>query len=159
MSGKQPGKYFDLLFPEDIMDNIQAESNRYAEQYLQKKEDYLEQHPHARENAYRGKPVTVNELKAFFAMLIMMVVISLPSSHRYWTSKWPFGLPSFSSIMSRNRFELILKFLHFNNNEHHIPCDQPGHDRLYKIRPFLSRIIDNLKTVYVPHQNLSADEA
>ena len=61
--------------------------------------------------------------------------------------------------MSRNRFELILKFLHFNDNDHQIPRDQPGHDHLFKIRPFLSRIINNFQEEYVPQQNLSVDES
>ena len=99
------------------------------------------------------------ELKAFFAVLIMMGAISLPSINLYWTSKWSFGLPAFSSILSRNRFVLILKFLHFNDNNHQIPLDQPEHGRLYKIRPFPSRIINKFRKGYVPNQNLSVDES
>ena len=109
-------------------------------------------------NAYNGRPVTIPELKAFFAMLIIMDAISLPSVHFYWTLKWPFGLPSYSFIISRNRFELIFKFLHFSDNDHHIPRDQPGHDHFCKICPFLSTIIKNFQKVDVPHQNLFIGE-
>ena len=141
------------------MNDIHRETNRYAEQYLQKKAAYVQQHPHARANAYRGKPITLSELKAFLAMLIIMGAISLPSLHLYWTSKWPFSFPTFSSIMSRNRFELILKFIHFNDNEHQIPRDQPEHDRLFKIRPFLSSIIKSFQQAFIPDQYLSVDES
>ena len=39
--------------------------------------------------------------------------------------------------MSRVRFQLILKFLHFNDNEDRDfnPNDE-NHDRLHKLRPF-----------------------
>ena len=158
MTGKEPGEFFDLFFSGDVINNIHTETNRYAEQYLEKKSVHLQQHPYARANAYRGKPITVSELKVFFAMLIMMGAISLPSLPLYWTSKWPFSLPAFSSLMPRNRFELILKFLHFNNNDNQIPRHEPGHDRLFKIRPFLSSIIDRFQRAYVPDKNLSLDE-
>ena len=83
----------DLMVLEDMMSNIQAESNSYAEQYIQKKAAYLDQHQHTKANAFKGKPVTIPELKAFFEMLIMMGVISFTSIHLYipWakSKKWP----------------------------------------------------------------------
>ena len=76
ISGKTPGEFFDLLFDEAVMTNIQVETNRYAEQYIQKKEDHLQCHPHAGANAFRGKPIVLSELKILFAMIIMIGAIS-----------------------------------------------------------------------------------
>jgi len=47
--------------------------------------------------------------------------------------------PNFSLVMSRNRFQLILQFLHCNN-ENAVLCDQPGYDPLHKIIPVLDVI-------------------
>ena len=50
----------------------------------------------------------------------------------------------FSAIMSRNRFQLLLKFLHFNNNSN---MPEPI-DKLFKLRPLLD-----------PARNISIDES
>ena len=87
MSGKQPGDFFDIIFSDDIVENICQETNRYAEQYIQSKAEHLQQHPHSRCTAYQGKPIEVREIKATFAMIIIMGIISLPSLPLYWSSK------------------------------------------------------------------------
>ena len=43
--------------------------------------------------------------------------------------------------MSRNRFEMILSFLHFANNDNYIERDQAGFDRLFKICPIIDLVI------------------
>ena len=159
MTNKQPGDFFDLIFSDDMMAHIHHETNEYAQQYIQNKEEHLRQHPHSRCAAYQRKPIELHEIKATFAIMLIMGVMSLPSLPLYWSSKWPFQLPCLTSIMSRNRFQLILKFLHFNNNSNQIPRGQPGHDRLFKIRPFLSALINKFQQLYVPFQNISIDES
>ena len=46
-----------------------------------------------------------------------------------------------SCIMSRDRFELILSFLHYSNNEDDVARGQPGHDRLFKVRQLIDTIV------------------
>ena len=88
-----------------------------------------------------------------------MGAITLSPLDLYWTSKWPFLFPTFSPIMSPNKFEQTLKLIDFNNSKHQIAYDQPaGHDHLFKIRPFLSSFIKSFQQAYIPHQNLSVDE-
>jgi hypothetical protein len=56
--------------------------------------------------------------------------------------------------MSRDRFELLLRFFHFSNNqEKH--ADQ---DRLFKLRPLLDLLKDRFKSIYVPGSVISIDE-
>jgi hypothetical protein len=55
--------------------------------------------------------------------------------------------------MSRNWFQLILKFLHFNSNE-----ERNVDDRLYKVRPLLDHFCELFRTVYIPNQRLALDE-
>lgn len=61
--------------------------------------------------------------------------------------------------MTRDRFSLVLKFLHLADNEKYIPRGQPGYDALYKLRPFLEPLIANFQGCYVLHRELSVDEA
>lgn len=61
--------------------------------------------------------------------------------------------------MKRERFSLIMKFLHLAHNVHYIPKGQPNHDPLYKLRPFLEPLITNFKRCYILHRELSVDKA
>ena len=61
--------------------------------------------------------------------------------------------------MSSRRFELLLRFLHLNDSERQPKRGEPGYDRLYKIRPFLERIVRAFKSNYTPTQYLSVDES
>ena len=56
--------------------------------------------------------------------------------------------------MSRNRFFLLLKMLHFNDNEN-FEQDQ----RLYKIQPLLDMLTKSFKSVYSPGEKLVVDES
>ena len=69
-------------------------------------------------------------------------------------------MPIFSQVMNRNRFNLILKFLHFNNNEDStFDQDDGNRDRLHKVRPLINIFRDRTKSVYSPGKNLSVDES
>ena len=51
----------------------------------------------------------------------------------YWSSNEVVATPYFSKMMSRNRFQLIMRMLHFSDN-----TEFDAWDRLNKIRPVLS---------------------
>jgi hypothetical protein len=57
--------------------------------------------------------------------------------------------------MSRNRFQLIMKFLHFNDNEA-IPAN--NQDNLYKVRPVIDALVPKCRDLYTPNENVSIDE-
>ena len=61
--------------------------------------------------------------------------------------------------MSSRRFELLMTYLHFNDSEQQPSCDSPNHDKLYKIRPILDRVVESYQSVYVPSKNISIDES
>ena len=61
--------------------------------------------------------------------------------------------------MSRDRFSLILKFLHTNDKRGQKQRGEPGYDPLYKIRPLLTSLISNFQSSYNPGRELSIDEA
>ncbi|XP_064637143.1 piggyBac transposable element-derived protein 4-like [Lineus longissimus] len=57
--------------------------------------------------------------------------------------------------MPRNRFELILKFLHFNDNNTKAPDNT---DKLYKIRPVYDLMVAKWRDLYDPGEFISIDE-
>ena len=78
----------------------------------------------------------------------------------YWSSDAFYGTPVFSQVMSRERFQIIMRFLHFQNNEdpNYNPQD-PGRDRLFKIRPMIDMFQERFGNVYRPGEDLAVDES
>ena len=78
----------------------------------------------------------------------------------YWLTEQLLSTPVFSKIMKRNKFLLILKFLHFSNNDD-LGFDQndENRDRLHKIKPFLNLSCEGFRKVYQPGKTLSVDES
>ena len=50
-------------------------------------------------------------------------------------------------ILKRDRFSLIMKFIHLNDNSAYVVKGQPGHDPLFKLRPFLECLLANFQKV------------
>ena len=62
--------------------------------------------------------------------------------------------------MARERFQLILRFLHFQDNEDPQYNQQdPNRDRLFKIRNILEKTREKFKTVYYPSEDITLDES
>ena len=88
-----------------------------------------------------------------------MGLISYPCMEDHWVTSWPFATATFSSILKRDRFSLIMRFLHLNDSTKYVPKGQPGHDPLYKLRPFVDPLITNFQAAYTLGREVSVDEA
>lgn len=99
--------FLKLHLTNDIYELIVRETNDCVHQYIDANQDKAD-------NKYVGSwyDLTKEELKAFIAMIILMGIIHKPNVNSYWSMDELFATPSFSQIMSRDRFKLILKFLH-----------------------------------------------
>ena len=86
-----------------------------------------------------------------------MGINNLPSISDHWSTDILFRNPVYNSVMSRNRYQLICKFLHFADNRRFDPQD-PNRDRLFKIKPLLNYLVAKFQEVYYPSQNVSIDE-
>ncbi|KAJ8930108.1 hypothetical protein NQ314_017119 [Rhamnusium bicolor] len=62
-----------------------------------------------------------------------------------------------SQTMTCNRFEEIKRFLHFSNNNEQVLFGQDGHDKLFKIRPFLDKVRERLLRI-PKEEHLAIDE-
>ena len=90
-----------------------------------------------------------------------MGIVNLPPLQYYWSiAGWPlFVSNNANNIMSRDRFQLILKFLHLADNSKATPRGTSRYDKLYKLREFLNIIIIKFKTMFSMNRELSIDES
>ena len=51
------------------------------------------------------------------------------------------------------------KYFHLNNNANQVPRGDPGHDKLFKVRPVLDRVVQCCKMELRRQRDLSVDEA
>ena len=63
----------------------------------------------------------------------------------------------FNSVMPCNRYQSILRFVHFADNSQFDPND-PDRDRLYKVRPLVDHLVSKFKSTYIPEKEISLDE-
>ena len=63
-----------------------------------------------------------------------------------------------SQIMSRDRFTLILHFLHLNDSSQYRKKGEPGHDPLYKLRPFIEPLFSHFQRNYTLSKEVCIDE-
>lgn len=143
-----PNDFFSQLFGDSVIDTIVTETNRYARQKLANT-PRLE----------KWKDMTNRELKAYFGLCIFMGINNLPRIAMYWSPNPFIGNTGIQSVMTKNRFEELSQYLHFTNSETEPPRGDANYDRLFKIRPILSIVLDNIQNAYEPSKNLSVDEA
>ncbi|XP_063041039.1 piggyBac transposable element-derived protein 4-like [Engraulis encrasicolus] len=144
---------FLSLFLDDAFWNLlTVETNRYAQQFLASHELL----PSSRFHGWYD--VTVPEMKAFIALHLSMGLVEKHEISDYWGEFETTQTPGFGKVMSRNRFQIILSFLHFTNNDNYIERGQPGYDRIFKVRPIIDIVIPKFSAVYGPRKQLSLDE-
>ncbi|KAF7219873.1 piggyBac transposable element-derived protein 2-like [Nothobranchius furzeri] len=99
VEGKDPIDFFRHLFPEDLIDNITYNTNLYA---LQKGKENLS--------------VTGEEMQVFLGINLIMGYIRYSRTRMYWSSEDSLRLGIIANAMSVNRYEQILRYLHFVDN-------------------------------------------
>ena len=83
-----------------------------------------------------------------------MGLVQVPEIDYYWRKSKLFGSQVSQNTMSRDRFELLLKFLHLSNNQE----EHADQDRLFKLRSFVDLLRARFKSIYVPGSVISLDE-
>ncbi|KAK3701244.1 hypothetical protein QZH41_003196 [Actinostola sp. cb2023] len=97
-------------------------------------------------------------MKAYIGMWIVMGINVLPEIAMYWSNDSFIGNDGIKAVMTKNRFEELSQYLHFNDSTQEPPRGDANHDRLYKIRPILSNVLRNIQASYYPGENISIDE-
>ena len=107
---------------------------------------------HARSEEW--KPVTVIEIKKFLGLIFVTGIVRKLKLELYWSTRGIFQTAIFPQTMSRNTFQFIQRYLHFNDNN----AAGTNEDRLYKIRTILDIVVNNFRTNYIPDREISLDE-
>ena len=90
----------------------------------------------------------------FLSILLVSGYNCLPNKACYWKNRDDMGNNSIYNAMRGNRFDHIMRCLHFNDNN-----KLDFNDKYTKIRPFASYLQRKFMTHFVPLQNISHDEA
>jgi len=139
--------FFYWMFPEELIEHIVAETNRYARECIVTKPDR------------EWYDTTLDEMKAFLGLHVLFGIERLPATRLYWSEDPLIGVPFVKKVTSRNRFDKLSKYFHVNNNANQVPREDAGHEKLFKVRPVLDRVVESCKRELRPQKDLSVHEA
>ena len=144
---------FELFFDEEFVGTIVRETNRYADQYMTVCGPSLSK----KSRIFSWKIVSVDEIYTVLGLFMLMGIIQKPSLRSYFSTKRVLSTPGFGDVITRDRFEIICKFLHFTNNEDTLSYSGPP--KLKKVFPVISHLNKTFKEYYLPNRNISIDES
>nr|XP_045611529.1 piggyBac transposable element-derived protein 4-like [Procambarus clarkii] len=99
------------------------------------------------------KDTTRDEMYVFLALSMMMKHSGKHVIQDYWSKDSLVPSPVFNRYMSHDRFLLLLRCLHFENN-----ANEGRHDRLWKVRKVFSDMRGKFRDYFVPGQNVVIDK-
>jgi hypothetical protein len=103
---------FRLFWPDSVLRKIVTETNRYAT---------TEDEDGVKPGGPRWKPFTIQELKAFFAISMLIGLRKQPNVKTYWQRQGSFfHCPVISQIFTRARFQALTKCLHITNHANYV---------------------------------------
>lgn len=105
------------------------------------------------------KDVDAKGMKLFLALLILQGIVVKPQVNMCWCKKDVLATPLFGKVMSWNQFQVLMRCLHFVNNEDQIDKASHPNPRLSKLWPVIEKLNDKFLTIYTPTQDVSVDES
>ena len=94
-------------------------------------------------------------LKAFIGLCFVMGILRLPGKSDYWRKSKRMFKTAFNDIMTRDRFNIIWRYLHLNDRQ--APLAVP--DKLIKVRWFIDYLNEKFTTTYMPYGHVTIDES
>ncbi|CAK1581773.1 unnamed protein product [Parnassius mnemosyne] len=147
---------FSVFFTNDFWKLLKTETNRYAAQMKTK----LARRGLLKPGSMLDKwtPVTLEELKLFFSIIIHMSLVHKESFDAYWSTREIIHTPYAAKLMNRDRFRAIYSCLHLNDNSKYIPRGQDNYDAFFKLRPYFDELCRLCATSFYPGESLTIDE-
>ncbi|KAL0810148.1 hypothetical protein ABMA28_010941 [Loxostege sticticalis] len=140
-------QYWDL----PIVAKIVEDTNRYARQTMAKLSGKVPKYLESWEET------SVQELYRLFAVHISMSLCYRESLSEYW-EEGLFEMPGFRKLMSKNRYQQLMRFLRFVDNDQLVTTR--SHDRkIEKVQPLLTYMNEKFSSLYIPNRALSLDES
>lgn len=143
-----PLDFFRLLVDDVFLEDIVKRTNEKARDIFFTKPDL---NPHSRINAW--KDLTVPEFLTFLGLLLHTGTIRLNRLADYWKTDKLFRLFAFRNVMSRDRFQNILRCLYFQST------NSQEKSSMDKITSVVNYFNDKMFQIYYPERTLSLDEA
>ncbi|KAI5646680.1 transposase IS4 domain-containing protein [Phthorimaea operculella] len=155
-----PFDAFAAIWNRDIMEYIAIETNRYAQQLAVAMLEDGSLRPNSRITQWRD--TDVNELHVYFAIVIAIGIVVKSRIEEYWNSARDiFSTPGFTAAMKYDRFVLLSKCLHFQDNDSFDSelVSTRAQARLFKVQPILDHLNNKFQQLYVLSQNVALDES
>lgn len=144
----KPKDFYEQYITDDIIHLMVNETNSNADSVISKLR------LSRRSRLKNWKPTNPDEMKKFLGLLMWMGLVPLPKITDYWSNNTLYKNEVARNVMSRNRFQLILRFWHFNSNEN---LQRDG--RLGKILPLITKLNDLFSSNKDAEQVLAVDES
>lgn len=134
---ENPIQFFELFFDDIVIELLRSETEKNG---IQKgRHDFR---------------VTTVELKHFLAILLLSGYNSVSRYRMYWEQSIDCSFPGVAGLMSRNRFDDLLRFFHVADNSFLDPSD-----RFTKVRPLWNLMNERWVKYYPGDTVLSIDES
>lgn len=140
--------FFEYFLNKEIVTKMVIETNRYYIATISKQE------PSQKSRLRKWVDTSVEEMYIFFALLMLMTRNRHLTIEEHWSTDPLLASTIFGKTMSRDRYEIILRMLHFSNPDTQIPGD-----RLYKIKILIDHTRKLFKKTLIPYENLCIDES
>jgi hypothetical protein len=141
----------ELLLFLDFMSPLFAAISQETNDYTQKQ--LSNQRRKKRKDDDRWFDTTEDEIKAYFSMCILMSQVRKPHIQLYWSKDRCIETPIFSEVISRERFLLIYRFLHFIDDT--VASNES--DKLKKLRPIIIHFLEKFSELYNLSENIALD--
>jgi hypothetical protein len=144
-----PADAFGLFMgDEDIVTHLVRMTNKYALLKVAEKAG-------AGESVKSWNPVTVEEMRAFLAVIFVMGIVEIANKRDYWSTDEVLHQHFVTRVMSRDRFFEVKR-----NLAAACPTlEESQADRLAKVRPVVAKTQSTIKKMYLPGGDLGLDES
>ena len=105
-----PIDVFNLLVDDEVVEYILSETNKFASQCI------ANTTVTRRSSLNNWKDTNAVEMRQFFGVLIYMGLVPKPEIALYWSKSVLYADPFVPKIMTRERFQMLVRFVHFNDN-------------------------------------------
>ena len=146
-----PLEIFQSFVSPEMISKIVFETNSYAE--LQIKEKTMSGKMRKKSRDFTWISTNIGEMYVYISLVILQNIMKKPSLNSYHSTNPLILTPIFNQCISRDRFALISKFLHFSNKE------SEKANPLHELENIYSYLVFRFQSNYLPDSNISIEES
>ncbi|CAF3703066.1 unnamed protein product [Rotaria sp. Silwood1] len=133
-----PIEFWNYIFPENLVEFIVSETNRYAENICNNSNSRQQY-----SRITKWESTNIEEFNVVIVLLILQGMIKKPDIQMYFTTDELLATPIFNKIINANGFQILLKILHFET-------DVDPDTTLKKIWPVIEALRSSFRRLYKP---------